>query len=236
MSSDDRDALRARIRALLTRTPERGCTEEEALAAASKAMELMRQHGLTEQTVFIDRAVVDLGARKPPQLTPLWAAVAYACRCTAFFRRSHTGVAIVYLGRHPWPEVASWLHAVVAGATKRAVREFTASADFKRRRVSSTRTKAKRAFTLGFVAGLVQNIRRLAAEAGDDHRRDLEQAKAALAAEGPMRSERAAKAATGGAAFADALHSGFRRGRDTSVNLGVRGDRQLALTGPGAGK
>lgn len=49
--SDDRDRIAARIRALLAKTVENGCTEEEALSAARKAAELLVQYNLTVDEV-----------------------------------------------------------------------------------------------------------------------------------------------------------------------------------------
>lgn len=46
MSKDPRDSIVAKIKALLAKTVENGATEQEALAAAAKAAELMARHDL----------------------------------------------------------------------------------------------------------------------------------------------------------------------------------------------
>lgn len=62
--SDDRSRLLARLKALLAKTTENGCTEGEAMAAAEKAAELMREYDLqlTDDQVQGDR----YGARRRP--------------------------------------------------------------------------------------------------------------------------------------------------------------------------
>lgn len=47
----DRESVRRRLVALMSMTVERGASEAEAMAAATKAAALMREHGLTYQTV-----------------------------------------------------------------------------------------------------------------------------------------------------------------------------------------
>ncbi|SCM75420.1 conserved hypothetical protein [uncultured Pleomorphomonas sp.] len=44
----DREKLKAKIRALREMTSTRGCTEDEAMAAAAKAAELMREYGVSD--------------------------------------------------------------------------------------------------------------------------------------------------------------------------------------------
>lgn len=49
--SDDKDRIAARIRALLAKTVENGCTEDEALSAARKAAEMLARYNLTVDEV-----------------------------------------------------------------------------------------------------------------------------------------------------------------------------------------
>jgi hypothetical protein len=53
MTNENRRAAAARIRALLAKTVENGCTEEEAMAAAAKAGELMDRYGIESSEVEI---------------------------------------------------------------------------------------------------------------------------------------------------------------------------------------
>lgn len=49
--SDERQKIAARIRALLAKTVENGCTEDEAIAAAQKAAEMLARYNLTVDEV-----------------------------------------------------------------------------------------------------------------------------------------------------------------------------------------
>ncbi len=49
--SDERSKIAARIRALLAKTVENGCTEDEAVAAAQKAAEMLARYNLTVDEV-----------------------------------------------------------------------------------------------------------------------------------------------------------------------------------------
>lgn len=49
--TDDREKIAARIRALLAKTVANGCTEDEALAAAQKAAEMLARYNLTVDEV-----------------------------------------------------------------------------------------------------------------------------------------------------------------------------------------
>ncbi len=48
---EERARIKARLKALLAKTVENGCTEAEAMAAAQKAADLMAEHDLTYETV-----------------------------------------------------------------------------------------------------------------------------------------------------------------------------------------
>lgn len=52
----DREKIAGRIRALLAKTVENGCTEDEAIAAAAKAADLLRQYNLTLDEVELRAA------------------------------------------------------------------------------------------------------------------------------------------------------------------------------------
>lgn len=64
MNTENRRAAAARIRALLMKTVDNGCTEEEAMAAAAKAGELMDRYGLESSEVEIRAEKCTTGAHK----------------------------------------------------------------------------------------------------------------------------------------------------------------------------
>lgn len=55
----DRDAIAHRIRSLLAKTVENGCTEAEALAAAQAARRIMDAHRLTQSDIEIEAEPID---------------------------------------------------------------------------------------------------------------------------------------------------------------------------------
>jgi len=221
--AEDREALKARIRALLSRTTARGCTEAEALAAFAKAQHMMAQHGLTQDAVETGRATIGLGRARRSDVDRLWAAVAYACRCRSFRTVGGREITVTYVGRLPWPDVALWMHEVVAGAAARASREFGKSPEAKRRRTARTRNQAKQAFMAGFITGLYRNIAALVGEHDEQGKADLVFADEALKAEGPMQTASVRPLSTGGSRFSDALAAGHDVGRSTKVRWGVDG-------------
>lgn len=219
--ADDREALKARIRALLSRTTARGCTEAEALTALAKAQQLMAEHGLTQDQVETGRASIGLGRQKRSDVDALWVAVAYVCRCRCYRQVGGSEILVFYVGRLPWPDVAVWMHEVVAGAAARASRDFGKSAAAKRRRTARTRAEAKRAFMAGFVAGLYRKIVALVGEHDEQGKADLAAADKAMEAEGPMKSAPQRKVSTGGRRYDDACGAGYRAAQDTNVQWGV---------------
>lgn len=221
--TEDREALKARIRALLSRTTTRGCTEAEALAAFAKAQAMMAEHGLTQDIVETGRVSIGLGRRKRSDVDLLWGAVAYACRCRCYSQTGGAEMRIFYVGRLPWPDVALWMHEVVAGAAARASRDFGKSAEAKRRRTTKTRAQAKKAFMAGFIIGLHRNINALVGQHDEQGKADLDLAEKAMEAEGPMKSGPVKKISLGGGRFADAAEAGHQAGRATNVQWGVTG-------------
>jgi hypothetical protein len=130
----DMDSIKARIRALRTRTVENGCTEAEALAAAAKVMDLLAKHGLAAGDEEIAQEDVALGLRSQPALQPLFVVVAWVCHCELLTVERWDRSSARYVGRDPWPEAAAYLHAVVIGAARRALTEFKGSVAYRRRR------------------------------------------------------------------------------------------------------
>jgi hypothetical protein len=227
----DLEALKARIRAMQARTTARGCTEAEALAATAKVLEMMREHGLTDDQVACGNVVVSLGRRARTQVDRLWALVAEVCHCEAYMRTGGvTPLSIVYTGRLPWPDVAAWMHGVITGAAARAMRDFTKSPIYRARRTDRTRTAARRHFITGFVDGLSLTLHALMREdaAAQARADDIAVARRALAnMEFGKTKPIARPKATG--AFAPVADAGVTAGLNTSVNWGVAGGKPKLL-------
>lgn len=230
----DIEALKARIRAMQARTTARGCTEAEALAATAKVLEMMREHGLTDEQVACGSVTVSLGRQKRTQVDRLWGLVAEVCHCESYIQTAwREPLAMVYTGRLPWPDVAAWMHGVVTGATARAMRDFTKTPVYRARRTDRTRAAARLHFLTAFVDGLTLKLRRLMGEdaAGQARAGDIAIARRALAnIEFGKAKPIARPKATG--AFAAVADAGLTAGLNTSVNWGVAGGKPALLGKP----
>lgn len=216
------DAVKARIRALRSKTVANGCTQDEALAAASKAIELLARYGLADGEEAVADRPVKISKGRRSRLELLFQAIAWVCHCRLYYRHDVGASQAVYIGRDPWPDVAAYLHAVVVGATRRATKEFRGTHAYKAKRLPRTRAAALRVFLEGFVLGLSGKLIQLKRQAGEDAQQaaDLAIADAArnavsglktLAPRKPLKLRRAG----------DTLMSGFDAGRRANVSWGV---------------
>jgi hypothetical protein len=227
------DAIKAKIRALRAKTVANGCTEDEAMAAASKAMELMRRHGLAESEVACGEEVRPLGRAKRTRVDGLWTTVGWTCHCRTWFQEFADGrLSVVYFGRDPWPEVAGWLHEVMAGAVRRALREFTATPSYRRRRTERTRRAARDAFVDGMVRALILKLIALKGE-DPEQRADLALADRAVQERGIALRTMAARSAPS-SRFGNDRVAGVVAGRQTTVAWGMTGTAPAGVIGSGA--
>jgi hypothetical protein len=111
MTDSTRDKMLEKIRALLSKTTENGCTQEEELAALAKARALMDAYEVTEADLQLakDEGVI---MRKAPADDPhniksfLIGAIAEFCECKGW--RDRDGK-LVFLGSPSDARFASWL-------------------------------------------------------------------------------------------------------------------------------
>jgi hypothetical protein len=114
----DREKLLAKIRALLAKKIDHGCTEEEALAALAKARAMMDAYEVSEtelQLIKTETAILRSeppGSRDPHNIkTRLAPSVARYCDCRAW--RGSNG--LVFCGLRPDVQFATWLLDHLAG-------------------------------------------------------------------------------------------------------------------------
>ena len=138
------DMLKARIRKLRQMTTARGCTEAEAMAAAGKAAELMREAGLADHHIEAEevghRATVGIASVRQR----LWNRIAVCTNTAIIALKKRNCVEIVFVGYGGGPEIADYLRVVCDRAVDRGVRDFKKSAFYRRRR--SLRTKRQSVF------------------------------------------------------------------------------------------
>ena len=157
----DLTRIRARIQALRAMTTDRGCTPAEALAAATKAAELLAAHGLDEaalETALAEAREVELAGRRTP-LDNLWPGVALFADCRCYHSSSSSGGrVIVYFGAPAAVLVAEYVHEVIRRAAGDGLAAYRASADYQRRRLPKTRAAAARAWLTEFVVSVGQQL------------------------------------------------------------------------------
>ncbi len=216
----DKDSIKARIRALRAKTVENGCTEAEALAAAEKVMALLAQYGMTPGEEDIAEEELRFARTSPSPLQPLFVVIAEVCHCRAVLLGLR-GEGVRYVGRDPYPEAAGYLHAVVSAAAARAMREFRTSGAYRRHYRLAAQQVAEHHYLTAFMAELSRKLRALkrARQEGDDQRRDLALADAAVARidTAPVRGHAPRRAEH----FSDAARAGVRAGANTTLAWGV---------------
>lgn len=227
----DREKLLAKIRALTAKTTGAGCTEAEAMAAAAKAAELMREYGIAE--VLLDAGQSSIGVKFAIRSVRgrLCAAVAVVTNCAALHQRTGRDKTLVYVGCGPWPQVACYLHDVAHRAVDAAVKEFRRGGFYRARRTEKTKRKAVEDFTAAFVQRITERLLRLFQETiSDDLRAKANDALAALYPRTDTVKHREARTR-----FASAASAG--RGAAEHVNLahGVAGRGPTALLMAGGG-
>ncbi|WOF75331.1 DUF2786 domain-containing protein [Parvibaculaceae bacterium PLY_AMNH_Bact1] len=225
--------LRTRIEALRKMTVANGCTEAEAIAAAEKAAELLTRSGWSDDD--LEAGDFDCWEERMTKRSPLediWSATARFADCMLWFKTDACGKRyIVYFGRRQDLLVAQYVHEVLQGATKRAVKEFRATDTYRRRRTAKTKAHAVRAFQEGFAASVVRKLnaglwRRYGAEAATEIttvQNSLQ--KMAARCGNDLGTARSLGRSRG--AFRDAAQSeGFRAGQNVEVNAAMSRDGQ----------
>ncbi|MCJ7996084.1 DUF2786 domain-containing protein [Rhizobium cremeum] len=149
------DALKKRISALREMTVGRGCTEAEALSAAAKAADLMREHGIRQSDLAFDQKSVSRKTEGQSPRDALWRRIAYCTNTASIMTVDENRRAVrAYVGREPGPEIATYLYIVLDRAIDRAIADFKAGEYYRRRRNLKTRRAAVAEFTQTMVRKL----------------------------------------------------------------------------------
>lgn len=151
------EVLRKKIAALKAKAADRSVTEAEAIAAAEMAAEMMRSHGLSDEDVEFEEAAAPLKTKGQSPRDRLWGSIAICTNTCATLQPDWTP-SILFIGRAPGPEIATYLVAVLNRAVDRAVEDFKKTPTYTRRRTLQTRRQAVHDFTVGIVARLRQRL------------------------------------------------------------------------------
>ncbi|MCW5711323.1 hypothetical protein [Shinella sp.] len=150
----NRETIRKRVNILRERTTARGCTEAEAMEAAEKIAEMMREHGLSGDDLDMGEEAGLVKASDKRLRLPLWGLIAGCTNTAAITRTLLSGLQVVYVGREPGPEIAVYLLDVCNNAIDAELARFRRGDFYRSRRKASTRRKA----ALDFTAALVQRL------------------------------------------------------------------------------
>ena len=155
----DLDRLKTRIQALRARTVENGCTEQEALAAASKVAELLDRHDLSLTDIEIreepcERAVLETHRKQRVPLDGCVNAIAAFCDCRVWREKNAAGeFRYVFFGLAPDVAVGHYVAELVATAMATDVERFKRTKEYQRYRPND-----RRAISASFLHGMVASI------------------------------------------------------------------------------
>lgn len=221
-------SLKAKLDALRRMTTTRGCSEAEALAAAEKAAQLMREHGLTDADLEFGEEWVATRSTGRALRDDLWSCVAKVTNTASIWTAVGSGRRVVFVGREPGPQIAAYLHGVLNPAIDRVLREYRKSRSYTARRSPKSRRAAVGEFTVGMSRRLM--IRLI------DMFRDTMSADELLAASAELDRRFPGRVVIKGKAAAvlrptAASEAGWRAGAAVNLAHGVGGqnDQQLAL-------
>jgi hypothetical protein len=157
----DLDKVLARIQALRAKTVDRGCTEEEAIAAAGKVAELLDRYGLSLGEVELKEQAcegfgVDTGRRRFGPIDDCIPAVGAFCDCRVWSEKAADGqIRYVFFGLPADVAGARYLYELVE-------RAFATETDLFRRSglYAGHRSNERRSATQSFQTGLAHGIAR----------------------------------------------------------------------------
>lgn len=174
--SDNRKSIFAKIKALLAKTTENGCTEHEAMAALDKARQMMDAYDVTDTDLAFDGEQVKqescTNPRDPDNIRwQLCGGVAKFCDCRVW--GSEGRAKIVFFGLETDTGFATWLLDTLEAFVKRQSLQFLA--DMGRAVGGETdlfgapldghdREHKRRSFVYGCVVRIAERLRQAAAE------------------------------------------------------------------------
>ncbi|WP_353429469.1 DUF7168 domain-containing protein [Paracoccus denitrificans] len=182
--------------------------------------DLMREHQLTAEDVEYEEAEAPLKTKRATLRTALLGTIAVCTNCTATIR-SDWQPCVIFLGKAPGPEIATYLFSVCDRAIDRAIADFKLTPDYRRRRTLTTRRAAVADFTAGMVARLSRRLYGMFSDSMDEE---------ALAAAKRVRDIRMPDLTTANiperkVRFGNAAAAGYAAGRSVQLAHGVSGGR-----------
>jgi len=162
-------ALLARIQALRSKTTDRGCTEQEAMAAAAKVAELLDRHGLSLSALELqaqpcERAELATGRSRIGPYDECGPAVAAYFDCCFWFETDPEGrLRHVFFGLPGDVQAAAYLMHLIARAFETEANRYRAGPEYTRGR-GGRRRALHTSFMLGLSQGVQARLRTMQAE------------------------------------------------------------------------
>ena len=132
------DKLKTRIQALRAKTIDNGCTEEEALSAASKVAQLLDRYDLSLSDVEMreapcERLEYETWRKKRIPIDGCVGAVAHFCDCRVWREKNQAGEArYVFFGLRSDVAVAHYLTELIDTAVRSELGRYKTSPDYRR--------------------------------------------------------------------------------------------------------
>jgi hypothetical protein len=160
----ERDNVLNKIRALLAKTMENGCSEAEALAALGKAQAMRDAYAVTEAELNLTKEEKAILRREPPGTKDphrikwfLTGAVSKFCNCEGWRQRRDEGGGLVFCGLPSDAQFATWLLDTLANFVQAEIVNFLMEAEPS----NEDRSAAIRGFVLGATDRIRQRLNEL---------------------------------------------------------------------------
>ncbi|MBX8802518.1 DUF2786 domain-containing protein [Ochrobactrum sp. MR28] len=226
----NRETIRKRINALKERTTARGCTEAEAMEAAAKVAELMREHGLSHEELEMTQEAAGVKTSTRSARALLWPTIANCTNSAAIITTAGKDHKVIFVGCEPWPEIAVYLMDVCNNAIDHEVSKFKKDDFYKRCRSVATRRQAVADFTSGLVRRLRVRLQQIFTETMSDDATLKSQSERNRRF--PDTSSITLKSHK--TRYDDAAGAGWRAGANVKLSHGVNGSQSTKLIGGAA--
>lgn len=160
------DKVLGRIQALREKTVDKGCTEEEALAAAEKVAELLDRYGLSLSEIELKDQTcegfgVDTGRKRAGPIDSCIPSVATFCDCRVWIEtQPDDTLRYLFFGLPADVAGARYLYEMVARAFETETQRFQRGETYTRHDSGGRRT-ATRSFQFGLAHGIAGKLQRL---------------------------------------------------------------------------
>jgi hypothetical protein len=157
----ERESVLKKIQALMAKTVEKGCTEEEMMAALAKAQALRDAYCVTEAELNLTKEEKAILRREPPGTKDphrikwfLLGSVSKFCNCKGWRRRRDEGGGLVFCGLPSDAQHASWMLDTLTNFVQTALVDFLMDAQPS----NEDRREAIRSFVLGCTDRICQRL------------------------------------------------------------------------------